>query len=187
MQTWNWHVLMSRFIFQSNESPVAMGCFWKLGLGCCKQTWHQHLGLKVCTRSLKFQPIILSTQILAYIWSVSFLPAELKHCPTAFRWTVYTALEADDRTTLLLLAHAYLLINMYVYNLRASSELFRNWMWMSLAPTQIMGVLCHETNTEFFLECLSQLMCKSKAWASHGKLTLPFIHTGSLLKSEARK
>lgn len=36
-------------------------------------------------------------------------------------------------------------------------------MQMSLAPTQIKGVLCHEINTEFSLGCLSQQMCKSKA------------------------
>lgn len=60
-----------------------------------------------------------------HIICLSFLLADLKYSPTVFSQTVYAGLEADDRTTSLLLAQANLLMNIYVCNLRATSELLR--------------------------------------------------------------
>lgn len=81
---------------------------------------------EIVHKKLKIQAYnYVHTDPCLYIICLSFLPADLKHSHTAFRWTVYIALEADDRPTPFLLAQAYLLINIYVYNLRAASELLR--------------------------------------------------------------
>lgn len=129
MQTWNWHVFDALIYFSEQWISSSHGMLFHF------ENWAWAVDpsdLKSAPRSESVHKKLIipaynyvHTDPFLHIICLSFLPADLKHFPTAFSWTVYTGLEADDRTTPLFLAPAYLLMNIYVYNLRATSELLR--------------------------------------------------------------